>query len=473
MVFSSIEFLFLFLPLFFLFYVFVPYKNFILFFASLLFYFVGEGYYALILLGCVGYNYGFGLLIMNAPEAQRRFALAAGITLNLLILFWFKYSGFFVYDIFQMDPDSELPIPRLPIGISFFTFQAISYLVDIYRRETAPSRSVLDLGTYITMFPQLVAGPIVRYSTVARRIRARSVNLRHVYHGGLYFTFGLAQKVLIADKMAEVVDPVFALQTDQLTTALAWVGALTYTMQIYFDFAGYSNMAIGIGLLLGFRFPRNFNYPYLSRSITEFWRRWHMSLSSWFRDYLYIPLGGNRLGPLKTYRNLFAVFVLCGLWHGAAWTFVAWGVFHGLLLTVERFLRSSISISIPVPVAYIYSLMMTVIGWVIFRSETFEQAAAILKAMAGFSTATELAPNPEVYLTNMALVTFLVAIPASLGLVEKIAKRFITFPSRWVSNPNFQSPASIMGIVCAVTLFMLCSIYILSGSYSAFIYFQF
>lgn len=473
MVFSSIPFLFYFLPIFLVLYAFLPWKNLTLACASMVFYIWGEGYFALILIGSVGFNFVCGAVISSAPDRRRRLALGVGIALNLAVLIAFKYSGFLAYDLFRLDPALALPLPRLPVGISFFTFQAISYLIDVYRREAQPARSFLDLTTYIAMFPQLIAGPIVRYSTVARRLRSRSVSLRNLYFGGLYFAFGLAQKVLIADTMAGVADPIFALPADSMTTANAWAGSLAYTMQIYFDFAGYSNMAIGLGLVLGFKFPRNFNYPYISQSITEFWRRWHMSLSSWFRDYLYIPLGGNRLGPLKTYRNLFAVFFLCGLWHGAAWTFVAWGLYHGLLLTLERAGKARLPFAIPGLASHLYLLLATVIGWVIFRSETFGQAGFILKAMAGLPDAGSLAPNVESFVSHQAMLTFLVAVPASLGIVEWLSGKIMVMPSRTIFDPGFTRLKTLVSLVVAVILVALSSLLILSGSYSAFIYFRF
>jgi alginate O-acetyltransferase complex protein AlgI len=265
----------------------------------------------------------------------RKQSLILGVSANLLLLGYFKYYGFVVADILGLNIAID-DFPHLPLGISFFVFQSISYLVDIYRGDARGARSFADLALYIAMFPQLIAGPIVRYASVAEAIQQRYVSFDGVSKGIAIFILGLSYKVLISNNVAEMADASFATPLDQVDVVVAWVGALAYTLQIYFDFAGYSLMAIGIGKMMGFEFPENFNYPYIATSITDFWRRWHMSLSSWFRDYLYIPLGGNQKGVVRTYINLFAVFFLCGLWHGAAWTYVAWGMFHGFVLVIER-----------------------------------------------------------------------------------------------------------------------------------------
>jgi alginate O-acetyltransferase complex protein AlgI len=354
-----------------------------------LFYAWGEGLFVLVLVASVMINYIAGFNIEHSQK-RKKWALSLGVAANLLLLFYFKYFGFFVYDILAVNQFDPEKIPHLPLGISFFTFQSISYLVDIYRKKAKPASSVWDLALYIMMFPQLIAGPIVRYATVARQIRRRTVHLNYVMNGLMFLSIGLSQKVLLANNAGSVADDIFALPLDLLSSSLAWTGSLAYTLQIYFDFAGYSNMAIGLGLIMGFKFPHNFNYPYISQSITEFWRRWHMSLSSWFRDYLHIPLGGNRHGPFRTYRNLLIVFLLCGLWHGASWTFVAWGLYHGLLLISERVLKNSVMKPAPRGLRHLYTLLAVVVGWVLFRSETCEQAASFLSLMFFIADSSEL-----------------------------------------------------------------------------------
>ena len=344
MVFSSIAFLFYFLPLFLLAYFALPFRNAVFLVFSLIFYTLGEGPHLFLLLACVAYNHRFAILIENesarrGPGAKRWISVA--IAVNLGVLGLFKYGGFLMA---QLAPAIHLfgvhqlpPWPlALPFGISFFTFHALSYLIDVYRRDVKAERNLLALALYITMFPQLIAGPIVRFKTIVGELHGRRETMDGVAEGIRIFVIGLAQKTLIANTLALPADRIFALPTDMVTAPVAWIGAIAYSLQLYFDFCGYSLMAIGLARALGLHFPRNFDYPYVSKSITEFWRRWHITLSQWFRDYVYIPLGGNREGALKTYRNLIIVFFLCGLWHGAAWTFVIWGLWHGLFLVIER-----------------------------------------------------------------------------------------------------------------------------------------
>lgn len=334
MVFSSIPFIFYYLPLLLFFYYIVPsrfryVRNSILLTASLIFYAWGEGKYIVVLLISIALNHFFGKLIHNSSTRKN---LLIGVFTNLLILFFYKYAGFVTSTIGFPDWNT----PNLPLGISFFTFQAISYLIDVYRKEAPPTKSIITTALYICSFPQLIAGPIVRYKEVAEQISYRSENIQQFSLGIKIFIIGLAQKVLVANVVGEVADDVFNAPFQALSTIEAWYGLVAYSLQIFFDFAGYSNMAIGLGHMLGFRFPINFNAPYSSLSVTEFWRRWHMTLSAWFRDYLYIPLGGNRVSKTRGIINLWTVFILCGLWHGAAWTFLLWGAWHGAFLSFER-----------------------------------------------------------------------------------------------------------------------------------------
>jgi alginate O-acetyltransferase complex protein AlgI len=461
MVFSSTAFLYLFLPLFLCSYALIPQRNLVILFFSLLFFTWGESYYVLLLLGTVSFNYWIGNRI--EPGSQDRFILGTGVAVNLVVLAYYKYFGFLATQVLGLDYTSER-LPHLPLGISFFTFQSISYLVDVHRGKAQRARSFSDLALYITMFPQLIAGPIVRYNTVAAAIINRTITLADVYEGSLLFIVGLSYKVLIANNVALVADRAFGFSVADLSTVIAWTGALAYTLQIYFDFAGYSLMAIGIGRILGFHFPQNFNYPYISQSITEFWRRWHMSLSSWFRDYLYIPLGGNRHGALRTYCNLAIVFLLCGLWHGAAWTFVIWGLFHGALLVLERAGLSALLEKWPGTLRRIYTLLMIVIGWIIFRAENLDQVQGFLRVMftpvyAGTADFYEL-------VNNETMIFALLGVAISIPVFEPFKRHILAGPAR-------RPAASLIALSGATALAMLCTIYVMAGTYNPFIYFRF
>ena len=344
MVFSEPAFLFWFLPLLLGAYFLCPRagRNALLLAASLIFYAWGEGGFVLVMLASIGMNYAFGLLIERRVSTHKTCAaLWLGIIANLLLLAAYKYTGFVSSNLcgllrwWGVDTADPLPV-HLPIGISFFTFQAMSYLVDVHRRQVPAQRNPLHVALYISMFPQLIAGPIVRYRDIARQIVDRAVTRQGFASGIRRFAIGLGKKVIIANSLAWPADQIFTIPNHELTTAVAWWGVTCYTLQIYFDFSGYSDMAVGLGRMFGFEFMENFNYPYIARSMTDFWRRWHISLSTWFRDYLYIPLGGNRRGRARTLVNLALVFFLCGLWHGASWTFAIWGLYHGLFLILER-----------------------------------------------------------------------------------------------------------------------------------------
>ncbi|MGD8338870.1 MAG: MBOAT family protein, partial [Desulfobacterales bacterium] len=377
MLFSSIIFLFQFLPLCLLLYFLAGkrLRNLLLLIASLVFYAWGESYYVLLMLVSILVNYLCGLMIdrYRGRQAARGFLIAA-IAFNVLSISVFKYANFLVDNLNTLlsqigaGPIELAPI-HLPIGISFFTFQAMSYAVDVYRRDAPVQRNPLNIGLYIALFPQLIAGPIIRYHDIAAQLIRRRVRLDDLSYGIERFVVGLGKKVLIANQVAIIADQVFSFPYETLTPGVAWLGVLCYTLQIYFDFSGYSDMAIGIGRMFGFHFLENFNYPYISRSIREFWRRWHISLSSWFRDYLYIPLGGNHRGPLRTYLNLLIVFFLCGLWHGASWNFVIWGLLHGLFLVIERLGFEKILNRWWSPLRYLYVMLVVCTGWVFFRAE--------------------------------------------------------------------------------------------------------
>lgn len=485
MVFSTTSFLFVFLPLFLLCYAVLPWRNLTALIFSLLFFAWGEGAYVLLLLATIGFNYWVGQRLEGSAYRSR--FLILGVTLNILVLAYYKYFGFLIASVLEI-PVPEQMIPHLPLGISFFIFQSISYLLDVYRRDSPKARSYFDLALYIAMFPQLIAGPIVRYSTVAEALRHRKISSYDVYRGITLFVLGLSYKVLIANNAAEVADMTFSLARGQLSTANAWVGISAYTLQIFFDFAGYSLMAIGIGRIMGFHFPKNFDFPYQSRSITEFWRRWHISLSSWFRDYLYIPLGGNRHGKLRTYANLFTVFLLCGLWHGAAWTFVLWGVFHGSILALERAGLGRVLRGLPRALQHAYALLLVMIGWVIFRAETVAQGSYYLKAMFSSVPARGIGFERLVSAENLffMLLGCLFSLPVLEGTrmfrnaedlaagntTNSVGVRAGVGASVSVSNTWVWLRAVLGGLV-TIALFGLCAVYIMSGTYNPFIYFRF
>jgi alginate O-acetyltransferase complex protein AlgI len=387
MLFSAPDFLFGFLPIFLLAYTVVGprLRNAVLFLASLLFYFSTSGEMTIVLALSVLINWALAIVLANEQGGRRRFWLVSGILINLLPLIYYKYAQFFLgalHDGFaavgwhvwlpQIDPP-------LPIGISFFTFQALSYIADIAMNRVRPARSLIDFGMYHSCFPQLIAGPIVRYEEIADQVAHRRHKLEDIHNGVVQFCFGLGKKVILADSTGRVADAVFSLPDGGRGFLGAWIGIAAYTMQIYFDFSGYSDMAIGLGRMLGFHYPENFNQPYLSRSVTEFWRRWHMTLSRWFRDYVYVPLGGNRHGLVRTLTNLVMVFFLCGLWHGAAYTFVVWGLLHGALLMIERLGRHFTDWRPPAAIGWAYMLLAIMLTWVFFRAETLTKAMSYLR----------------------------------------------------------------------------------------------
>nr|MCS5635223.1 MBOAT family protein [Myxococcota bacterium] len=394
MVFSSTIFLFAFLPIFLALYLALPsvrVRNALLLLGSLFFYAWGEHAYVLILIASMAFNYGLGLGIDRARSrlAGRRILMAA-VAMNLLLLGFFKYANFlvdnldFLLEMAGLGGITLAPV-HLPIGISFFTFQAITYVVDIHRGDAPAQPGALRVGLYIGLFPQLIAGPIVRYRQIASQLAERQSRLQDVAEGIRRFIVGLAKKVLIANTLALPADRIFAIPAGELEPSVAWLGVLCFSFQIYFDFAGYSDMAIGLGRCFGFRFPENFDWPLLSRSLREFWRRWHMTLSAFFRDYLYIPMGGNRHGSLRTGFNLITVFFLCGLWHGASWNFVLWGLLHGAFLAAERSPLGRWLAAAPRAIQSLYTLGVVGLAWVFFRTDDLGHAVAYLAALSGLT----------------------------------------------------------------------------------------
>jgi D-alanyl-lipoteichoic acid acyltransferase DltB (MBOAT superfamily) len=469
MLFPSITFLFYLLPLFAIAYCAAPgvtAKNIVLVTASLLFYAWGEPVFVLLLAGEIVFNYAAALLIGGTQGSRRRLVTALAVATNLAILGLFKYADFALGTVNAVIGNTfALPGLALPLGISFFTFHAISYLIDVHR-GAAPNRSLLQVAVYIAMFPQLVAGPIIRYHTIARRLSARRMSFGRASAGMRLFVIGLAQKVLIADEVARLAEAVFD-KTVSPSLAEAWLGLSAYTIQIYFDFAGYSNMAIGLGLALGFSFPRNFRLPYVARSITEFWRRWHISLSQWLRDYLYIPLGGNRGTQAETYRNLCLVFLACGLWHGANWTFVIWGMHHGAFLVMERAGLGNALARAPAWIARIYALAAIMSGWVWFRARDAEHALSFFASLAGIHGISGLSISTHIVL-HPATVAALV-----IGIVLATVEFDIWGALRHLTARATQ-PLYALGDTIAVTaMFGVSILSVAAGSYSPFLYFRF
>ncbi|MCB1615707.1 MAG: MBOAT family protein [Pseudomonadales bacterium] len=403
MLFSSSTFIFLFLPACLLAYYGIAcplkrysgidFRNAFLLFASLVFYAWGEVFYVLLMIASITVHYVFGLLIcyFRSRQPLARSLLVFAVSTNLLSLCFFKYANFIADNLNLLLEFTDMPVitigsVHLPLGISFFTFQAMSYVIDVYRNEAPVQKNPFNIALYIALFPQLIAGPIVRYHDVALQINDRESAYNLFFSGMRRFILGLAKKMLIANTLGEVADQIFALSGNELSTPVAWLGIICYALQIYFDFSAYSDMAIGLGRMFGFRFLENFNYPYISASVQEFWRRWHISLSSWFRDYLYIPLGGSRVAPWRIYFNLCLVFFLCGLWHGASWNFVIWGLIHGAFLVIERLGFDKILQRLWRPVRHCYTLLVVLVGWVFFRAETLDTSLHYTKTLMGLSS---------------------------------------------------------------------------------------
>ncbi len=473
MVFSSIPFLSLFLPLVIISYYCSPgiVRNIILLAFSLFFYIWGEGEYVLLMLFSIGFNYVVGLLLGKvSTKVKRRSCLAFGVFGNLFLLSYFKYANWFSGSI---GISVSEPI-HLPIGISFFTFQAISYVVDIYRNEVVPQRNPLQLGLYISSFPQLIAGPIVRYHEISRQIVSRSHNCAQFARGIERFVFGLSKKVLVANSMAEIADLVFVQNYTALSWEMAWLGILCYTLQIYFDFSGYSDMAVGLGLMFGFKFPENFNYPYVASSIQDFWRRWHISLSRWFKDYLYIPLGGNRRGSVKKYRNLFIVFFLCGLWHGASWNFVVWGLIHGSFIVFEYVFFKQLLLKCSRIIGWLYTMFIVVNSWVFFRVEELSQALNYLRAMYGFSVSPDNRVNVNILLEADHVFVFFLVVAVVLSLQPLSVMDFFktkTLVIEW--GQKYIRFLSLLKYVIVFFLMYLSFSFLAVHSYNPFIYFRF
>jgi len=501
MVFSSILFLFLYLPIFLMVYFLIrkELRNGFLLLASLFFYFWGENWFVLVMIGSSLIDYGCGLVIskgFRSPNAQipillkngersfvQKAALFTSISANLSILLFFKYFNFGVdnynallgfsgMESFQWVDAVQI---TLPLGISFYTFQSMSYTIDVYLGNARATRHPINFASFVTMFPQLVAGPIVRYKDIAGQLISRTVTKDKFLYGVRRFSIGLAKKVIVANTVAWAADQIFAIPAGQLTAGLSWLGIVCYTLQIYFDFSGYSDMAIGLGHMLGFRFLENFNYPYIAKSIQDFWRRWHISLSSWFRDYLYIPLGGSRVSKKRAYMNLVIVFFLCGLWHGAAWNFVVWGLFHGAFLVIERLGFSKLINSLWTPFQHGYVLLIAMISWVLFRSDTLSYALTYLKSMFGFGDGDGLEYHTSMYLNNKLIYVLLIGLVGAIPCMPFAIKAYHSFKKKadgmnYLLLELFKSSSEII----AITVLLFASALLLSsGTHNPFIYFRF
>lgn len=462
MVFSSYTFLFLFLPIVLSVYFILPLKlkNYWLIVTSIIFYSWNIPKYTLILLFSSLFNWLIGVLI---SKTNKKSILFFGVLVNLLILVYFKYTNFIVNNISLLLKNDIHTNIILPLGISFYTFQGISYIIDVYREDASALKNPLDVLLYLAMFPQLVAGPIVRFKSISKEIYAREITREDIGNGFIRFVIGLSKKVILADTFGMIADAIFGLSKWGFFES--WVGAISYTLQIYFDFSGYSDMAIGLGLILGFHFNENFNYPYFSKSITEFWRRWHMSLSSWFKDYVYIPLGGSRTTPKRHILNIFVVWLLTGIWHGANWTFICWGLYYGIFLLIEKFIIKDAIDRIPNIIRHFITMIIVTIGWVIFRSDSLVLTLSFLKSMFSFA----VSPNDYTvlmrYLINYKWF-FLAGIVFSLPLKNLINEKLKT---KFEKNHIY----SYAYFIIISLLFLLSVVYIISNNYNAFIYFQF
>jgi alginate O-acetyltransferase complex protein AlgI len=458
-------------------------RNLWLLVTSVVFYGWGGPLTLLLLAASIAVNYGFGLWIDRARDTRRAFwVLALAMTTNLIPLTYYKYAGFIVEAIGSVLHPLGYHVswsfhPTLPIGISFFTFQAMSYVIDVYRRDTAVSRSPIDVALYIAFFPQLIAGPIVRYRDVADQLQSRRETVSAFAEGVERFILGLAKKVLLANSTGALADLIFAIPGDELTAATAWLGLVAYTLQIYFDFSGYSDMAIGLGLMFGIRFLENFNYPYVSRSVTEFWRRWHISLSVWFRDYLYIPLGGNRGAPGRVYLNLLVVFILCGLWHGASWNFLIWGLFHGGFLVGERLGAKRLLDRCPAGVASLYTLLVVSGGWVLFRANDLRHAGEFYRALTGFGRVESLEYHWGMFVdrgTILVLAVGLVGATPWMNVVHRRLKDWLLTESPSFAPQRLLEATIGVGRLAALCGLLLAVTVMLSAStYNPFIYFRF
>ncbi len=474
MVFSSLLFIFRFLPIILLLYFIVPrgWRNAVLFFGSLIFYAWGEPVYVVLMLFSTAVDFTHGWFIRRSLDAGKKrrakLTLISAVVINLTLLGVFKYTDFLI-GLLNQAFGLAIPLPGLPlpIGISFYTFQTMSYSIDVYRGDAHVQKNIIDFGAYVTMFPQLIAGPIVRYQTVAKELNERRESASLFADGIALFMAGLGKKVLLANNIGLLWDAVAAMPAGQLAAATAWLGALAYGFQIYFDFSGYSDMARGLGLMLGFHFPLNFDYPYISRSVTEFWRRWHISLGTWFREYVYIPLGGNRKGLAVQLRNILIVWTLTGIWHGASLNFLVWGLYFGVLLAAEKLFLLSWLERMPRAVGWLYTTFVWLVGWVIFASVDGAGGPEYFASLFGAGNAID---NTTLYLLRNYGGMLILCILGSTPLAKKLFLR----ARKAVGGADGQGLAWQFAFSAAsALLFLVCTAYLVDATYNPFLYFRF
>ncbi len=461
MVFSSITFLFYFLPIVLVIYYITPnkYKNIVLLISSLIFYFYGEPTYVLLMFFSIVITYLFGMLISYYPK-QKKIFLILSLFISVGLLVYFKYFNFIMENInLWLAHKIDFVYVALPIGISFYTFQMISYLIDVYRGQAKVQKNILKLAMYVSLFPQLIAGPIVRYTTIEQQIENREYSAEKFALGVRRFIIGLGKKVLIANVLANISTNFLA--SNDLSVLYYWMYAVTITLQIYFDFSGYSDMAIGLGKMFGFEFLENFNYPYIAISITDFWRRWHISLSSWFRDYIYIPLGGNRVNIFKFIRNILIVWFLTGLWHGAAWNFIIWGLYFGILLILEKLVLSKFLQKIPKFITRLYTLLIVMISFVIFNGEETKQILQNIGGLIGINN-IPLLSQESIYYFKSYFIVILIGIIGATPIVKNI-----------VINKKIYKIANIIEPIFLLFVLVISTSYIVDGSFNPFLYFRF
>ena len=471
MVFSSAIFLFVFLPIVCALYFIVPGikgKNTLLIIASLIFYAFGEPIYILLMIGSIIANYIFGLMEGRFSKANniagKKIVLIIAVICNICVLCVFKYTAFILENInYAGRLNIKIPGIALPIGISFYTFQTMSYTIDVYRGEAKVQKNFITFGAYVALFPQLIAGPIVRYQTVAEQMDSRKETLDLFKQGVLRFVVGLGKKVLIANQVGALWNEIAQTKVNMLTTSQAWLGAVAFTLQIYFDFSGYSDMAIGLGKMFGFEFLENFDYPYESKSITEFWRRWHISLGTWFKEYVYFPLGGNRKGKKRQFLNIAIVWCLTGLWHGAAICFVVWGVYYGLLLIIEKSILKKFLDRLPAFIARIYTLVIVTVGWSIFSWPDMIDGGRYLKTMFGLDGAGIGNSHTAFMLLNYRFV-LLMGIIGSTSLAKRLSNRIL---------PDGTLRREILAALFVFLILGICMAYLINSSYNPFLYFRF
>ncbi len=475
MVFSSLLFLFYFLPAVLLLYFLIPKKlrNALLLIASLFFYAWGEPVYVVIMLAVIAVDYLHGLIIQRKKDMGdlrgAKIALIAAVVLNLAALGFFKYSNFLIGNLNAV-PGVDIPLLELtlPIGISFYTFQSLSYVIDVYRGDVKAQRNIVSFGTYVALFPQLIAGPIVQYKTIDQQLTDRTENFDQFGDGVRRFVTGLGKKVLLANTIGLIWTQISAMDPASVPVLTAWIGILAFTFQIYFDFSGYSDMAIGLGKMFGFTFLENFNYPYMSKSITEFWRRWHISLSTWFRDYVYIPLGGNRKGLPIQIRNILVVWILTGIWHGASWNFVAWGLFFGILLMAEKLFLLKWLKKAPAVVSHLYTMLMVILSWALFAFDSLSAGFSYIGAMFGAHGAG-LYDSRSLYLLLTNGLLLLIGAVGCTNLPKRAAAR-LENGRLALSRPAVSTVAA--GVVL-LAISALSVAYLVDASYNPFLYFRF